>query len=155
MKGMLASLLILLGFSIGLLQSSRLRSRVRELEVFQSAVLSMKSIAAYSAADLPTVLALCRDNSFIAYISEKGNPVQEWIRAAKIYFTYAADCSLAEDFMSGYGNTDLSGLLAYISLYESRIASALSEARQNASGKCRLYTALGLFAGTAAALVLC
>lgn len=155
MKGFMVLLLIFSGFCIGSLQASRLRSRVRELEVFQGAVLSIKSSAAYTLGDLPTVLTHCRDNAFLALIAEKGDPVQSWAEVSRQYFTYPADRTLAADFLSGFGKTDLAGLLSYIALYESRIERALENARQAASAKCRLYTVLGLFTGTAAALVLC
>ena len=132
----------------------RLKTREKELVVFRDALAALKSAAAYTAGDLCALLALCGDNAFLRQIRRDRDLIAAWEQTAQRFFTCSADRALAVAFIRGYGKTDLEGQLAYMTLFETRVQAALQEAKQNIASKCKLYTALGLFSGTAAALVL-
>lgn len=132
----------------------RLKTREKELIVFQDALSSLKSAAAYTAGDLYALLALCRENAFLRTICGKSDLISAWETAAQRFFTCRADRALAKAFIRGYGKTDLEGQLAYMTLFETRVQAALQEAKRDIASKCRLYVVLGLFSGTAVALVL-
>lgn len=142
------------GLAAGLQQAMRLRMRERELSAFSGALAALKSAAAYTAGDLSALLSLCRDDPFLGRIHPEGDIQEAWRKAAKGFFSYSADCETADAFIAGYGQTDLAGLLSYITLFESRTKIQLQEAQQNAASKCKLYTVLGLFTGTVTALLL-
>ena len=154
MKIIMTLLLILCGLAAGLSESIRLRMRSRELAVFADALQAIKSAAAYTSGDLNALLELCADNDFLQSIERQEDPIEAWKTAAEHFFSHAADKALAREFIGGYGRTDLSGLLAYISLYEERVNAQLQKAEQAVEAKGKLYAVLGLFSGTAAALLL-
>lgn len=128
--------------------------RERELIVFQSALASLKSAAAYTGGDLYALLSMCRENAFLAEIPQGMDIPMGWKSAAERFFSCSKDRAIAEGFINGYGRTDLSGLLSYITLFETRVQAVLDEARQDVTSKCKLYTMLGLFTGTVTALLL-
>ena len=70
------------------------------------------------------------------------------------YKRIVSDGVFAESFMDNFGKTDLNGVVAHIALYEQKAMRRLEDAEKDTAAKCRLYTVLGLFAGTAAALLL-
>lgn len=132
----------------------RLKARERELAVFCDALAMLKSAAAYTAGDLRSLLLLCGENAFLSTVSHGGELPAAWREAAARYFTNRADRALASSFIEGYGKEDLSGHLAYISLFETRAAAAHAEAAGQAKEKGKLFAAFGLFFGTAAVLIL-
>ena len=138
----------------GLSESMRLKTRERELAVLEDALASLKSAAAYTAGDLYALLSLCSENAFLRLVRRDGALLPAWEQAAQRFFTYRADRELASAFIRGYGKTDLEGQLAYITLFETRTQAALRDAKANSASKCKLYVALGMFSGTAAALIL-
>lgn len=154
MKIAMTLLLILCGLAAGLSESARLRMRSRELTVFADALHAIKSAAAYTSGDIGALLELCADNAFLQSIERLKDPIEAWKAAAERYFSHAADKALAREFIGGYGRTDLNGLLSYISLYEERVHVQLQKAEKAVEAKGKLYAVLGLFSGTAAALLL-
>lgn len=147
--------MILLGSLLaGAAETLRLKSREKELLVFADALSMLKSAAAYTAGDLYALLSLCSGNVFLAGIKDDADLPTAWNRAARAFFTYRRDAVLAEAFIEGYGRADLSGQLAYMTLFETRTAEALAAARRNAAAKGKLYTAFGAFSGVVAVLIL-
>ena len=128
--------------------------RSRELRTFLDALSLLKGAVQYTAGDFEHLMYLCRDNRFIACISRNADPISAWHKAAHDFFTYVSDGVFAESFMDNFGKTDLNGVVAHIALYEQKAMRRLEDAERNTAAKCRLYTVLGLFAGTAAALLL-
>lgn len=147
-------LLILCGFAAGLSEAARLRMRRRELVVFADALSILKSAVEYTAGDLRSLLRIAGENAFLERICTGDDPVRAWRDAAQAFFTNTSDRDFAENFAGGFGKTDLNGLLSYITLYEEKTARLLRQAEAAAESKCRLYTMLGLFSGTAAAMLL-
>lgn len=132
----------------------RFKMRERELIVFQNALEALKNTAAYTSGDLYALLDLCRENDFLKKIPKETDIVKAWQDVSADFFSNAKDCTLAQTFIRGYGKTDLSGVLAYISLFQTRVQEAMCEAKQDVAVKCKLSTALGLFSGTVTALIL-
>ena len=140
--------------AIGFIESIRLKMRVHELEVFCDALNSMRRAAAYTAGDLRQIIYACRDNPFMSRLKTENDPIESWMNAAKGYFSNADDAKYALDFIQGYGHSDLSGLISYIEYFEKTISDKLLEAKQAYAAKGKLYTILGLFLGTAAAILI-
>ena len=147
-------ILLLASLSAGLTETLRLRARERELAVFGDALAMLKSAAAYTAEDLRGLLRLCGENAFLGTVRLDGPLPETWRAASKAFFTFSRDRVLSETFLEGYGKSDLEGQIAYITLFEDRAAAALEEARLAAREKGKLYSALGLFLGSAAALIM-
>lgn len=64
-----------------------------------------------------------------------------------------SDAELLSGFGKGFGASDTEGQIAHISLYENLTETALQMAREDLSKKEKLYRMLGLFGGTAAAIL--
>ena len=64
------------------------------------------------------------------------------------------DLELYLNFVAGLGVTDTQGQLEHIGLYTSLLEPRLLQAREEAGQKAKISVALGLFAGTALALLL-
>lgn len=147
-------MIVLCGLGIGSGESLKLRMRSRELRVLLDALSMLKGAVQYTAGDFELLMHLCSDNRFIACVSKNKNPICAWGEAAKSFFTDASDRIFAESFMDNFGKTDLNGVVAHIALYEQKAMRRLEDAEKDTAAKCRLYTVLGLFTGTAAALLL-
>lgn len=150
-------MIVLCAAIAGLSVSARLKMRETELNIFLEALFALKNAAAYTAGDLYALLSLCRENAFLGRVwalSENMDCTAAFKAAAQAFFTYQADEALCAAFIDGFGKTDLDGQMAYFALYEARVQSALSNARQNFALKGKLCVALGLFAGVSAALIL-
>lgn len=114
----------------------------------------LKNAAAYTAGDLYALLSLCRTNGFLAQIDSGPDLPAAWKKAAEAFFTSRTDRALAVSFIEGFGRTDLDGQLAYMTLFEQKTNAALEAARRDSGTKCKLYTMLGVFAGTVTAILL-
>ena len=147
-------MIVLCGFGIGSSESVKLRMRVRELTALSEAFSMMKSAVSYSSGDMRHLLHVCRENKFIAGISEEHDPVTAWKCAANRFFSHAADKVFAESFIDGFGKSDVNGTVAHIALFEDKLRQRLQKAEREVAEKGRLYTVLGVFFGTAAALLL-
>ena len=77
-----------------------------------------------------------------------------WKLACERYFAHSADKALALEFMRDFGKTDISGLVSYLVLFESKTERQLRKAEESMQQKSKLYIVLGFFSGTAAALLL-
>lgn len=131
--------------------------RERELHIFLQALLALKNAAAYTKGDLHALLELCRENEFLNRVwalSKNTDGVEAFEKAAGEFFTANKDRMLCNEFIRGYGKTDLDGQLAYFSLFEDRVRRELLNAEQTCAQKGRLYVCLGLFFGVSAALIL-
>ena len=154
MKTAMAILILVCGISTGLCESVKLHRRVRALSVFLDAVSSIKQAAGYTLGDIASLITLCNENAFLMLVDAKLDLPMAWKLACERYFADSADKALALEFMRNFGKTDISGLVSYLVLFESKTERQLRKAEESMQQKSKLYIVLGFFSGTAAALLL-
>lgn len=98
-------------------------------------------------------------SSFSSSKSEPNQPFELWwnkcvLTIPKAYSLDKADISLLSDFGKQLGKTDVEGQLKHIELYRVLFKKQLADAQENIDRKSKLYKTMGLFIGTAAALVM-
>jgi stage III sporulation protein AB len=145
------------------MESHKLSLRVEKLEAFLRFLSSARAEIRYSS--MPAEALLRNHSEGICFFSHVtgGNSgtsfADSWNSAVAEYAACEGfgkkDMELLREFGAGLGATDTEGQVAHFRLYENLTSSALDEAKEERRRKAKLYKMLGLFGGTAAAILLC
>ena len=159
-----AILLIAAGAFAGSMESHRLTVRVRKLEAFLRFLSSAKTEIRYSAMPVAGIVEKHGGElSFLSACAERCADGEDWPAAwsaavnekAGIEGFFSKDLELLRGFGADFGASDTEGQLSHCSLYADLTAAALEGAKEDRNRKSKLYQMLGIFAGMAAALLLC
>jgi stage III sporulation protein AB len=145
------------------MESHKLAVRAEKLEAFLRFLSSARAEIRYSSMPVESILLTHGEGiSFFSYlhgVTADGAWSDAWNDAvtkhAKDEGFFPKDLELLKGFGAGFGSSDTEGQLAHFSLYENLAASALDEAKKERDRKSKLYLMLGIFGGTAAAILLC
>jgi stage III sporulation protein AB len=158
-----ALLLIGAGFLAGYVESHKLVVRVEKLEAFLRFLSAAKTEIRFSS--MPVESIVRRHGGGISFFSDIPDAAsgENWAgawnnavekRALDEGF-FRRDVELLKGFGAGFGASDTDGQLSHCSLYADLTAAALNDAKEERNRKAKLYQMLGLFAGMAAAILLC
>lgn len=150
------ALLALAGFGAGSLLVRRLDGRRRFFASFLSFVNLLATRLRFSGEDIyRTVNLSAAEAGLKAFAVDAALPFsQAWEAAVAALRLREEDTSLLCEFGSQLGKTDLEGQLSHLALYETIVQKRLHACEEEYAQKSRVYRAVGLFAGTAAALLL-
>lgn len=145
------------------MESHKLGLRVEKLEAFQHFLSAAKSEIRYSALPVEEILRKHSEGiEFFSLIPKKTSGeswAESWDRAVRAGAAREGfspkDFKLLTGFGEEFGSSDTAGQIAHFNLYESLVSSALEEAKGERNRKSKLYRMLGIFGGTAAAILLC
>lgn len=159
-----ALLLILAGSLAGFMESHKLSVRVESLELFLQFLSAAKTEIRYSA--VPVMQILQKHGGKLFCLREcvrrcaNGDGFEKsWERSigccAKCDGFTACDRELLLSFGEEFGASDTEGQISHLELFIGLFRTNLESAREERDRKSKLYLMLGIFAGLAAALLLC
>lgn len=145
------------------MESHKLTVRVEKLEAFLRFLSAAKTEIRYSSMPVESIIRRHGEGiSFFSYLKDVGiggDWVSAWNEAvAKRALDegfFHRDVELLKGFGAGFGASDTDGQLSHFSLYANLTAAALNDAKEERNRKAKLYQMLGIFAGMAAAILLC
>ncbi|MGI6255367.1 MAG: stage III sporulation protein AB [Acutalibacter sp.] len=136
----------------------RLRRRARLLLDWKAMLQRFQTGIRYAAESLPEMILELESSRFCRLAEQDGeflmDPAGALERAGRALLWDKGDLELYLNFVQGLGVTDTQGQLEHIGLYTSLLEPRLVQAREEAGQKAKISVALGLFAGTAIALLL-
>lgn len=156
-------LLILTSSSVGFLEAYKLRLRVEYLEHFLQFILAVQAEIQFSAFPVRQLIVRHSGELKVCALCEQFCVQGEafpsaWKKAtmqgAKGNGLTKKEIQMIADFGAGLGSSDMAGQISYCELAAQRFRTQLEEARQEKGKKSKLYAMLGIFSGTAAALVI-
>lgn len=152
-----ALLLSLSGLGVGCMFSGHLavrRSFFREFSVFLN---SLSTSIRYRSEDIFTLVNSCGELFCFSPETSRLPFKKAWQLQIspfpKRWRLNSADMALLKEFGDGLGSTDTEGQLNHIALYQGLFGKQQKSAEDDIAQKSKLYKALGLFAGAAAALM--
>ena len=158
MKLLGGALIILSGLLAGMLGAVRLRRRARLLLDLKAMLQRFQTGIRYAAESLPEMILDLQSSRFCRLAERDGefltDPARALERAGRTLLWDRGDLELYLNFVAGLGVTDTQGQLEHIGLYASLLEPRLLQAREEAGQKAKISVALGIFAGTALALLL-
>ena len=145
------------------MESLRLSRRVNQLEAFLRFLNAAQTEIRYSSIPVDQIIRKHGDRlKFLAGffpLSAQESFEAQWRGCVgehgKASGLNAKDIELIQDFGSGFGASDLEGQLSHCTLYFDLLHVRLGDAKEEKEKKSKLYLMLGVFAGAAAALLLC
>ncbi len=145
------------------MESHKLSLRVEKLESFLHFLSAAKSEIRFSALPVAGILQKHSEGIEFFWLIPDGTSGDDWAKswngavlAGAVHEGFSQkDLELLTGFGEGFGTSDTEGQIAHFSLYENLTSSALREAREERNRKSKLYRMLGIFGGTAAAILLC
>jgi stage III sporulation protein AB len=157
-----AILLIGASFSVGYYMAkslSRRRDFLKEFIVFMN---TLATEIRYNSEDIFTLVQKCakaEELQSFGTLSEHQEAFENFwnksvLTVPKAYSLKKEDISLLFDFGSQLGKTDVDGQLKHIELYKIMFEKQLANAENEITQKSKLYKTMGLFVGTAAALIM-
>lgn len=158
-----AVLLIASSFSVGLSMSKSLYRRKSFIESFIVFIDSLATHIRYNSDDIFKLVSMCANSeelkSFEFFSKPHTEPFDKlWSKSVltipRAYALTKEDIDLLLQFGSQLGKTDIDGQLKHIKLYKEFFKKQLENAEDAIVKKSRLYKTMGLFAGTAAALMM-
>lgn len=158
-----AVLLIASSFSVGISMSKSLYRRRTFLKSFIVFIDNLATHIRYNTDDIFRLVSICSGSEELRCFDYFDKPHNEpfekiWSKSVltipRAYALTKSDTDLLLEFGSQLGKTDIDGQLKHIKLYKTFFANQLSEAEEAISKKSKLYKTMGLFAGSAAALMM-
>lgn len=158
-----SALLVLASFAAGCSASRSLYKRRNFLKSFLVFLDQLSTNIRYNSDDIFTLVSRCADceelSCFCIDTADKSQPFDKlWskcvITIPKAYALKKDDKGILSDFGLQLGKTDVEGQLKHIELYKQLLQKQLSDSEEAISKKSKLYKTLGLFAGTATALMM-
>ena len=142
----------------GALGAARLRRRARLLLELKAMLQRFQTGIRYAAESLPEMI-LEQENCRFCRMAERDgefltDPAGALERAGRALLWDREDLEWYLRVVAGLGVTDTQGQLEHLRLYSALLEPRLSQAREEAAQKAKISVALGLFAGTALALLL-
>lgn len=151
----------LTGCLIGIQRSAQLKKRVRILRLLQSMVNDLGTQLRFQTPTVWELLSfLCAQElyqplGFLGQVSDSERFFDGWRTAVEQDFTLQGEeKQLLTELGSVLGTTDTEGQLSALELIGTRLCQLTAEAQQSAEEKGKLYRALGILGGAAAAVVL-
>lgn len=148
---------------MGFLEAYKLRLRVEYLEHFLQFILAVQTEIQFSAFPVRQLVARHRGELRLldlcdTYCSQGEEFPQAWQRAAiqgtKGNGLTKKEIQLMADFGARLGSTGVAGQLSHCEMAAQLFRTQIEEARQDKGKKSKLYAMLGIFSGTAMALVI-
>ncbi|HBM97931.1 MAG TPA: hypothetical protein DD413_00755 [Ruminococcus sp.] len=158
-----AALLIASSFSVGFSMSKSLYRRKQFLKSFIVFIDSLATHIRYNTDDIFRLVSMCSDceelKCFEFFSKPHTEPFEKvWSKSVltipRAYALTKADTDLILQFGAQLGKTDIDGQLKHIKLYKDFFKKQLDEAEEAIAKKSKLYKTMGLFAGSAAALMM-
>lgn len=158
-----AVLLVASSFSVGLSMSKSLYRRKAFIKSFIVFVDSLATHIRYNTDDIFNLVSMCADSEELKCFEYFSNPNNQpfdklWSKSVltipRAYSLTKSDADLLLQFGSQLGKTDIDGQLKHIMLYKDFFKKQLDDAEEAIIKKSKLYKTMGLFAGTAAALMM-
>ena len=161
-----AFLLIISGFSAGMMMAQGLKKKVLFYEDLLSFLSELKSLISYTSQPLSDVFG---ENTFNGVFNEFSNAVHlsmqcentfedAWKKSLSILSDGVPleddDISLISEFGRGLGKTDISGQIALCELISAKADSRLQMCRKDKESKSQMYKTLGVLGGAATALLI-
>ncbi|MCH5296293.1 MAG: stage III sporulation protein AB [Ruminococcus sp.] len=158
-----ALLLIASSFSVGVSMSKSLYRRKAFIKSFIVFVDSLETHIRYNTDDIFKLVSMCSDSEELKCFEFFNKPHAEpfdklWSKSVltipRAYALTKSDMDLLLQFGSQLGKTDIDGQIKHIKLYKDFFKKQLDDAEDAIVKKSKLYKTMGLFAGTAAALMM-
>lgn len=158
-----ATLLAASTFSVGVSMSKSLYRRKEFLKSFIVFIDSLATHIRYNSDDIFNLVSICADSEELKcfeFFSSHNNESFDklWSKSIltipRAYALKKSDIDLLLQFGSQLGKTDIDGQLKHIKLYKDFFKKQLDDAEDAIVKKSKLYKTIGLFAGTAAALIM-
>lgn len=156
-------LLVLTSSSVGFLEAYKLRLRVEYLERFLQFIRAVQTEIQFSAFPVRQLVARHREELKLfdlcdQFCSQGEEFPQAWQKASvqgtKGNGLTKKEIQMMAEFGAGLGNTGIAGQISHCELAAQLFQTQLEEARQEKGKKSKLYAMLGIFSGTAMALVI-
>lgn len=158
-----AVLLIASSFSVGVSMSKSLYRRKAFIKSFIVFIDSLETHIRYNTDDIFKLVSMCSDSEELKCFEFFNKPPSEpfdklWSKSVltipRAYALTKSDMDLLLQFGSQLGKTDIDGQIKHIKLYKDFFKKQLDDAEDAIVKKSKLYKTMGLFAGTAAALMM-
>lgn len=159
-----AVLFIIATTYIGCAMSGTLTARKQFLQQFITFLNTLKTYIRFNSGEIRELVISCADSKPLEPIraTVENTPdkqfSQVWQQAVAAIPTSTGlskeDKQLLLEFGSALGTTDVEGQINHIDLYSTLFQTALDDAIDNYVKKSKLYKMLGLFSGTATALMI-
>lgn len=158
-----AVLLIASSFSVGLSMSKSLYRRKQFIKSFIVFIDSLATHIRYNTDDIFRLVSICSDCEELKCFEFFSKPNSEsfekiWSKSVltipRAYALTKADTDLILQFGAQLGKTDIEGQIKHIKLYRGFFEKQLGEAEEAITKKSKLYKTMGLFAGSAVALMM-
>lgn len=158
-----AVLLIASSFSVGVSMSKSLYRRKAFIKSFIVFIDSLETHIRYNTDDIFKLVSMCSDSEelkcFEFFNKQHAEPFDKlWSKSVltipRAYALTKSDMDLLLQFGSQLGKTDIDGQIKHIKLYKDFFKKQLDDAEDAIVKKSKLYKTMGLFAGTAAALMM-
>ncbi len=155
--------MILASTLVGYMESHKLSVRVEQLEAFLVFIHAAQTEIRYTASPVEQIIRRHGNMRLFTMCLENCQSGSSFTNAWSDAVTGGTkglgfdekDISLIHDFGAGFGTSDVDGQLAHCKLYSELILARLEIAKEAKTRKAKLYLMLGIFAGMAAALLLC
>ena len=156
-------MLIAASFSAGYCMSKSLYRRRDFLKAFIVFLGRLATCIRYSSDNIFTLVNSCADSAELSCFRPETVVISQpfeniWNKCVltipKGYALKKADIDLLLEFGSQLGKTDVEGQLKHIELYRQLFEKQLEAAEDAIAKKSKLYKTMGLFVGTAAALMM-
>lgn len=158
-----AALLAASTFSVGVSMSKSLYRRKAFIKSFIVFIDSLATHIRYNSDDIFSLVSMCADSEELKcfeFFNKHNNEAFDklWSKSIltipRAYALKKYDIDLLLQFGSQLGKTDIDGQLKHIKLYKDFFKKQLDDAEDAIVKKSKLYKTMGLFAGTAAALIM-
>lgn len=158
-----AALLVASSFAVGLSMSKSLYRRKAFIKSFIVFIDSLATHIRYNTDDIFKLVSMCADSEELKCFEFFSKPHSEpfdklWSKSVltipRAYALTKSDVELLLQFGSQLGKTDIDGQLKHIKLYKDFFKKQLYDAEDAIVKKSKLYKTMGLFVGTAAALMM-